>query len=161
MNIKELNKKTKKELIEDTRIYKRRAKIFLILAISIFVYLLYVGIQDIFGARNQLTDELKCQEQLNTYFTNETNMSISQFKKELCEETSITQSINAFFDKFLKLDTPWIFKFLLFLGALYLIQVTFALAMDLLEVLMLIVVATKRLYKWIKRLITKEDGKGK
>lgn len=153
-------KKTKLELIEESKKYKNRAKLFLIILIIIcayFAYFAYGFVGNALSSKNKLTDELNCQIKLDTYFKNQTNISLSQFKKESCEESSFTQSINVFFDKFLRLDKPWIIKLFIFLGIVYLIQITFALVMDILEVLMLVFVIIKRIYKWVVSLFKKKS----
>lgn len=146
----ELKTKTKNELIEEVRKHKNRAKVALILLIILIAYLSYNFIGNSFKTKDKFTDELHCQEQLETYFSNQTNMSISKFKQELCEESTVTQGISFFFTKFLALEHSWFVKFLIFLGVIYLIQVLFALVIDVLEVIILVFVIIKRLYRWVR-----------
>jgi len=159
MSIKEEKRRTKNELIEERRKYKKRAGIFFILLILLGIYIGWNFIKEGLSTTDKLKEEMNCQLQLETYFVNQTNQSISDFKKELCEESTITRTINSFFDRFLQLDNSWIIKFLIFLGIVYLIQITFALVMDILEVFMLIFVIIKRIYKWIKSKVIKENDK--
>lgn len=150
MKLKELEKKSKAEILEAWKKNRKTAKILFILLIIMAGYCLIHLTQDRLSTKDKLLSELNCQKQLNTYFINQTNTSISQFKKELCAESSITQTINTFFDNFLMLDKPWIIKLLVFLGVVYLIQITFALVMDIMEVIILIFVLFKRIYVWIR-----------
>jgi hypothetical protein len=156
-NTKELKQRTKRELLEETKKYKKRNRFLIFLIIIVVGYLAYNFISDGFKTKNKLVDELNCEMELETYFQNQTNMSTEYFKKNLCEESSITRTINSFFDNFLELEKPWIFKFLVFLGVIYLIQVMFALVLDVLEVFMLIFVIIKRIYKWVRSKFKKKD----
>ena len=157
MNIKELKKKTKEEILDEAKKQRKKAFIFLVILIVLGAYMIWGYIEGGLSSTDKLKEELNCQTQLETYFVNQTNQSMSEFKKELCEESTITRTINAFFDKFLQLDKAWIVKLLIFLGVLYLIQITFALVMDFVEVVMLVFVVIKRIYKWIKSKVTKKD----
>ena len=161
MNIKELSKKTKVEILDEAKKQRKRAGLFFILILFLVGYIGWNYLQDGLSTTDKFKEEMKCQTQLETYFVNQTNQSISEFKKELCEESTITQTVNAFFDRFLRLDKAWVLKLLIFLGIVYLIQVIFVLAMDLVEVIMLVFVIFKRLYKWIKSKLNKKNEPGK
>ena len=52
-------------------------------------------------------------------------------------------------------------KFFIFLGIIYIIQIVFGLAFDVIEIILLMFVAIKRIIKWIYRKITGKDGRGK
>jgi hypothetical protein len=161
MNIKELEKKTKEEILDEARKQRKKAGIFLVILIVLVGYMAWGYIEGGLSTTEKFKKELTCQTQLETYFVNQTNQSISEFKRELCEESTMTRTINAFFDRFLQLDKAWVIKLLIFLGVVYLIQITFALVMDLVEVMMLVFVVIKRIYKWIKSKVSKKNESGK
>jgi len=129
--------------------YKKRANFFIFIIIILVIFILYYVGKGFFSQKDDLMNALKCQEQLDKYFINQSNQSIDEFKKEVCEDSVITKTINSFFENFFKLDKPWIIKFLVFIGVIYLIQVMFALVLDIVEVFVLIFVIIKRIYKWI------------
>lgn len=80
----------------------------------------------------------------------------------VCEESTLTsgiiKSINAFMDKLFSYPGGFWTKFFIFLGIIYIIQVIFSLAFDVIELVLLVFVSIKRLVVWIYRKIT---GKSK
>jgi hypothetical protein len=76
----------------------------------------------------------------------------------VCEEPTLTSGIikviGSFMDKLFSYPGGFWTKFFIFLGIIYIIQVIFSLAFDVIELVLLVFVAIKRLVVWIYRRIT-------
>lgn len=141
-------KLTKKEIeqAEQEQRIKKRKKGRLII-ISIIIVLLFVAWQGV-KQYNQLTAEL------DSYKSNATDKSGQTMVNEV--STDSYQIAKIFLTNLFSLESSFFIKFLIFLGVIYLFQITFALALDILEVALVIFVAIKRIVVWIYKKVKKE-----
>jgi hypothetical protein len=149
-------RKTKIELKEEVKKYKKRSKAFLLIIILLVLTASY-GLYKYYNKQSSLmTGELKCNEELEAILQNQTNQTLAQFKENVCDDSELYKAIKEFFYAILKLDNNYFIKLLIFLGIIYLIQVGFSLLADIVEVIMLFFVLLKRIYKWIKSKFVKD-----
>jgi hypothetical protein len=75
---------------------------------------------------------------------------------ESSTQNALVSSVTSFFQWIVHLEQPYFFRLMILLGILYLVQIILACAMDIVEVVLLISVAIKRLVVWLYRLIKPE-----
>jgi hypothetical protein len=82
------------------------------------------------------------------------NQTINEWIKTKCqaegERAWYLILMEKFFTTIMNIDRPLYIKFLIFIGIIYLIQVVFMLAMDVIEVIILCFAIIKRIYVWIR-----------
>lgn len=132
--------------------YKRsNRRLYILLGIVTIFALLQVG-QNMFQEMNGDEDE-----NVN-YIFNETNGNETI---QICKEPTLINNIVKFTTSFMTnlFEYPGSFwtKFFIFLGIVYLIQVVFSLAFDVIELILLVFVVIKRLILWIYKKITGRD----
>ena len=143
---------TKKDL--EIKKYKRRAKAFLTLLIVIGAVLL---IQIGQGFVQKLLDVTKD----DTVNVSEGSINSNQSNQtQVCEVPTWSKQIVSFMDRLFLYPGSFWTKFFIFLGIIYIIQIVFGLAFDVIELILLAFVAIKRFIKWIYRKITGKDSKG-
>lgn len=148
---------SKKDL--EIKKYKRKSRALIVLLIIVGAIALIQITQNIFtGVKNDPAGKVVVNY-LNESILNGTNGTT--VTAVTCAEPSVTQNITKFVTTFMnKLFEPpggfWV-KFFIFLGIIYLIQVIFSLVFDVVELVLLVFVAIKRLIMWIYRKITGRD----
>lgn len=126
------------------------------------ILLIIVGIVAITQIITNITQNMGTSTQsvvvrgyINETILNNTNGTTSS---AVCPEPGITSIILKTITSFMNrlFDSPGGFwaKFFIFLGIVYLIQVIFSLVFDVIELILLVFVAIKRLVVWIYRKIT-------
>jgi len=81
------------------------------------------------------------------------NCSLYQNNSASSIKSPLTDTVISFFKWITNIDQPYFFKLMILLGIVYLIQIIFACAVDIVEVVLLIFVLIKRLVVWIYHLI--------
>jgi hypothetical protein len=149
-------RQTKKDL--EIIKYRRKNKALIILLIIVGTVALIQITQNMFSSvKNDATGKIMVNY-INESILNGTNQSMSLSCPEPTMTASITKGITTFMNKLFDSRGGFWVKFFIFLGIVYLIQVIFSLAFDVIELILLIFVAIKRLIMWIYRKIT---GKSK
>ena len=148
-------KKTEGKKDLEIKKYKRRAKAFLILLIIIGAALII----QIGGDIVEKFQEATIVDNVNNFY-NETNINQTGGNQTFCVEPTLSKQIIFFMDKLFLYPSSFWTKFFIFLGIIYIIQIVFGLAFDVIEIILLMFVAIKRIIKWIYRKITGKDGRG-
>lgn len=142
-NVMENSYLKKNESTKDKQIkkYKRRAKALLIVLIIVVAILAIQIIQDMFTSFQEAIAK------------NYSNVSINE-TSTTCENPTFVDNIIAFMDRLFIYPVSFWTKFFIFLGIIYIIQIAFSLIFDVVELILLLFVAIKRLCVWIYRKIT-------
>jgi hypothetical protein len=149
-------KKGESKKDKEIKKYKRRARGLLILLIIVGFVALTQIIQNMFQSSNQ--SGAVVVNYLNETILNNTNRTITS--TAVCQESltsTIIKGITTFMDKLFESPGGFWVKFFIFMGIIYLIQVVFSLVFDVIELVLLVFVAIKRLIVWIYRKITGRD----
>jgi hypothetical protein len=134
--------------------YKRKIKGLIILLIIVGIVALTQIVQNMFQSTGTSTNSVVIKSYINETILNNTNGATNNV---VCQESLtsvIIKGITTFMNKLF--DSPggfWV-KFFIFLGIIYLIQVIFSLVFDVIELVLLVFVAIKRLLVWIYKKIT-------
>lgn len=156
-------KKTEGKKDLEIKKYKRRAKSFLVLLLIIgAVLIIQVGgdfvkkFQEVAVVDN---NDNNCNN--NNFYNQTGNQTKNQIGNQtFCVEPTFAKQIIFFMDKLFLYPSSFWTKFFIFLGIIYITQIVFGLAFDVIEIILLMFVAIKRIIKWIYRKITGKDGRG-
>jgi len=83
----------------------------------------------------------------------EANGSITSNQSSSEENGDIVEYVKGFMYGILQLEYPWITKLLIFLGIVYLFQISLTISGDIIQLVLIIGVSIFRLVKWIYRKI--------
>jgi len=138
--------------------YKRRIKALIVILIIIGTVALIQIAQNMFSnTKNDATGKVFVSY-LNESVLNNTNGTMA---RTVCPDppltSTIVRGITEFMNKIFEHPGGFWVKFFIFLGIIYLIQVCFSLVFDVIELILLVFVAIKRLIVWIYRKITGKD----
>jgi hypothetical protein len=149
-----------REVLEKRYTSQKKISKYITIGFIIIAAMLVWQIKTNLDTQNELyntQDELyNTQDALNTCVSDTLKM---------CPETNgtsgaycnpMTEPVLLFFKWAVNINEPWFYKIMILLGILYLVQIIFAVAMDIVEVVLLIFVAIKRLVVWLYRLIKSE-----
>jgi len=140
--------------------YRRRSKnLLLIIIILGGVVITQMG-QDIFQKWTETTSSNSVRNQINNIKINVTNKTIIN-QEGGDASLSISKGIIFIMERIFTYPGGFWTKFFIFLGIIYLIQVMFSLIFDVIELILLVFVAVKRLIVWIYRKITGKDKRDK
>ena len=136
-NMKKVKKeKTKEELIRSN---KARKVIIIILALV----LAYFAIGNV-------------RDSISNVISPEINGSINSNDSE--SETQMVDYIKGFVYGILSLEYPFIAKFLIFLGVIYLVQIALSITGDIIQLVLIVGVAIVRFIRWIYRKIKRIEN---
>jgi uncharacterized membrane protein len=135
--------------------YRRRARGLLIMLIIVGAIAFIQIAQNMFQNTKSDTNGIIVTSYLNETILNNTNGTrIVSSCQEPTLTTTIVKGITTFMNKLFEYPDGFWIKFFIFLGIIYLIQVCFSLVFDVVELILLVFVAIKRLIVWIYRKIT-------
>ena len=135
MKKRKVNTKNKEELIRSNK-NKKRIIIMMMLVIAYFVI-------------NMVWNEV------SVLINPEVNGSITSNESSSDSDNEIVDYVKGFMYGILSLEHPWFVKLLVFLGIVYLFQVALSITGDIVQLILITMVAIIRVIRWIYRKVKK------
>lgn len=146
-------KKTESKKDLEIKKYRRRSKSLFLVVLILGAICLVMILQSAFTQTNGSVIKQ------STSYINKTNSSTGEIEVIKCENPSLVDNILSFMDRLFSYPTSFWTKLFIFLGIVYVVQVAISLTFDVIELMLLVFVAIKRLLVWIYRKITGKDKK--